>query len=47
MTRSWGINVKNRLLALLAASALLLTGCSALLERDYSHITPHNAAPTT
>ena len=39
--------MKKRLLALLAACALLLTGCSALLERDYTNITPHNAAPTT
>ena len=37
----------GRLLAILTAAALLLTGCSALLERDYSSVTPHNAAPTT
>jgi hypothetical protein len=36
----------GRLLAVLTA-ALLLTGCSALLERDYSSVTPHNAVPTT
>lgn len=47
MTRSWAIKVKTRLLALLAAAALLLTGCSALLERDYTSVTPHNAAPAT
>lgn len=37
---------KTGILLTLAAS-LLLTGCSAMLERDYSHVTPHNAAPTT
>lgn len=45
--RNLDTEVKKRLLALLTASALLLTGCSALLERDYSHVTPHNTAPTT
>ncbi len=39
--------MKTRLLALLAASALLLTGCSALLEREYASVTPHNAVPAT
>lgn len=39
--------MRKHLLALLTASALLLTGCSALLERDYSHVTTHNTAPTT
>lgn len=39
--------MKKRLLTLLAASALLLTGCAALLERDYTSVTPHNAVPTT
>ena len=27
--------------------SLLLTGCSALLEREYASITPHSAVPTT
>ncbi len=39
--------MKRRLLALLIVSALLLTGCSALLERDYTYVTPHSTAPTT
>ena len=39
--------MEKRLFALLTASALLLTGCSALLERDYSQVAPHNTAPTT
>ncbi|MCI8551553.1 MAG: hypothetical protein HFF56_00950 [Lawsonibacter sp.] len=39
--------MKTRLPALLTAAALLLTGCSALLERDYSSVTAHNAAPAT
>ena len=48
MTRSWAIKPMGKRLPALALSAsLLLTGCSALLERDYSHITPHNTAPTT
>lgn len=37
----------SRFLALSIALSLTLTGCSALLEREFSHITPHNAAPTT
>lgn len=36
----------RRALALLTAAALTLTGCSSLLEHEYIHITPHNAAPT-
>ena len=39
--------MKRRLLAAALAVCLLLTGCSALLERDYTHVTPHNTAPTT
>ena len=39
--------MKKHLLAGTLAASLLLTGCSALLERDYHHVTPHNAAPTT
>ena len=39
--------MKKRLFALLAASALLLAGCSTLLERDLSQVDPHNTAPTT
>ncbi|MCI8913184.1 MAG: hypothetical protein HFF38_03490 [Lawsonibacter sp.] len=34
-------------LVLLMASILLLSGCSALLEREYSQVTPHNAVPAT
>lgn len=37
----------SRALALLTAAALALTGCSSLLEQEYTYITPHNAAPTT
>lgn len=36
----------RRALALLTAAALALTGCSSLLEQEYTYITPHNAAPT-
>lgn len=35
----------RRALALLTAAALTLTGCSSLLEQEYTYITPHNAAP--
>jgi len=38
--------VKKRAAAALLAVCLALTGCSSLLEREYVHITPHNAAPT-
>lgn len=34
------------LAALLTALSLLLSGCSALLEREYAQISPHNTAPT-
>lgn len=36
----------GRALALLTAAALALTGCSSLLEQEYTYITPHNAAQT-
>lgn len=39
--------MKKRLLAGVLSASLLLTGCSALLERDYASVTPHNAAPAT
>ena len=39
--------MKKNLLTGMLAAALLLTGCSALLERDYSSVTPHNAVPAT
>lgn len=39
--------MRTRLPALLLSASLLLTGCSALLEREYSSVTPHNAVPTT
>lgn len=32
---------------LLLTLSLLLTGCSALLEREYSSVTPHSAVPAT
>ncbi|NBI68579.1 hypothetical protein D1646_17700 [Pseudoflavonifractor sp. 60] len=48
MTRSWAIKpAGGRLLAGLLSLTLALTGCSALLERDYTSVTPHNAAPAT
>ena len=37
----------GKIIALTTALALTLSGCSALLERDYSQVTPHNTAPTT
>lgn len=47
MTRIWAIKqMKMRLLAG-ALALLLLPGCSALLEREYSQVTPHNAVPAT
>ena len=39
--------MKKRLTALAALCALLLTGCSSMLEREFVSITPHNSAPTT
>lgn len=39
--------MKRHLLAGALSAALLLTGCSALLERDYISVTPHNAVPAT
>jgi len=38
--------MKRRLPAAALALALLLSGCSSLLEREYLNVTPHNAAPT-
>jgi hypothetical protein len=38
--------MKTRILAGLLAAALLLSGCSALLTREYVHVTPHSTAPT-
>ena len=35
------------LLAALTAASLLLSGCSSMLNRDYTDIAVHNAAPTT
>ena len=37
----------KRLLPLLLACALLLTGCAAMLERDYSVEAPHDRAPAS
>ena len=31
-----------RALALFTAATLMLTGCSSLLEQEYTHITPRN-----
>lgn len=39
--------MKIRVTALAAALALLLTGCSGLLVRTYSQVTPHNNTPVT
>lgn len=39
------LNRRSALAALLCP-ALLLSGCSSMLARDYSTITPHSAAPT-
>ena len=41
MTKHWGCKLGSILLAL-----SLLSGCSAMLSRSYSSITPHNATPT-
>lgn len=41
-----GTPVRKHLLIVLV-STLLLSGCSALLEREYSHVTTHNAVPAT
>lgn len=38
--------MKKRLLAVLTALSLLLTGCASLLEQEYVDVTPHNAIPT-
>ena len=38
---------KKGVLSVLLTLSLLLTGCSALLERKYSSVTPHSAVPTT
>ena len=37
--------MKRRILALLTAAVLLLTGCSAVLNREFFSVAPHNAAP--
>lgn len=48
MTRSWAIKAGTGLRLLGWALALsLLAGCSALLEREYSSVTPHSTAPAT
>ena len=38
--------MKKQLIALAAAAAILLSGCSSLLDRDYSYVTAHNTTPT-
>lgn len=47
MSRKAGRWGQRPLLAALVALSLLPTGCSALLARDYSSVTPHNAVPAT
>ena len=47
MTRSWAIKAVRGGTLLALALTLLLTGCSTLLDREYSSVTPHNAAPAT
>lgn len=37
--------MKKKLLALSLSLSLLLTGCSAMLERDYLSVTPHDRLP--
>ena len=39
--------MKKHLLAGILSLSVLLSGCSALLERDYSTVTAHNAVPAT
>lgn len=39
--------MKRYLLAGALSLSILLSGCAALLERDYSSVAPHNAAPAT
>ena len=39
--------MKQYLLTGMLAASLLLAGCSALLERDYASVAPHNAVPAT
>ena len=36
----------KRLLAVLIASSLLLSGCSSMLAREYASVTAHNMAQT-
>lgn len=38
---------KNGILSVLLTLSLLLTGCAALLEREYSSVAPHSAVPAT
>jgi len=38
--------MRRRLCALCLAACLPLSGCSALLSREYSSVTPHSAVPT-
>lgn len=37
--------MKWRLCAAVAALSLLLSGCSSLLARSYTSVTPHSATP--
>ena len=39
--------MKKRITALFCAAALLLTGCSSMLERESVSVTLHNSAPST
>ena len=38
--------MKKRLLAVLTALSLLLTGCASLLEQEFVDVTPYNSIPT-
>ena len=38
--------IRRTLAVLTAAAVLVLTGCSAMLERSFTSVTPHNSAPT-
>ena len=38
--------MKRAIVAVWVAGAILLSGCSALLNREYSYVVPHNMTPT-
>ena len=39
-------HAKMALATLIVTAVLVVSGCSAMLERNYTSITPHNSAPT-